>query len=159
MANKCLMLMLFSWFFVALCQGRVGGGGGGDQPPCMKELLPCKAYLHQPSTPTPSCCVPLNKFVSTDAKCLCDVFTQEDALNLAKGCGATVDTSFCNIGPSLDKNLTAGGAQSKLSLGKKKKDKKKKKKKKKEKSAANPLSKFRGSSVLVVLICMEYLLL
>ncbi|GAA0184193.1 hypothetical protein LIER_31481 [Lithospermum erythrorhizon] len=72
----------------------------------MHERTPSmQAYLHQPSKPTPSCCVPLNKFVSTDAKCLCDVFTQEDALNLAKGCGATTDTSFCNIGLSIYHNI------------------------------------------------------
>ncbi|KAL2462351.1 Bifunctional inhibitor/lipid-transfer protein/seed storage 2S albumin superfamily protein [Abeliophyllum distichum] len=105
MASKSLC-----FFFLVLCSRVFVGfsqGGGDDKLPCMKKLLPCQPYLKASSTPPAACCVPLKEIVADDSKCLCAVFnnpdimkslnaTQEDALNMAKNCGANADTSVCN---------------------------------------------------------------
>lgn len=82
--------------------------GGGTDTACLQKLLPCKDYLKSPSPPS-SCCDPLKGIISTDTQCLCKVFndpeslkslgiTQDDALGLAKTCGANPDVSACKTG-------------------------------------------------------------
>ncbi|KAI3463668.1 hypothetical protein Pfo_020331 [Paulownia fortunei] len=92
-------LLICSWAFVGYSQG-------GDSLPCVQKLMPCQPYLKGSSSPPASCCVPLKQIVVDDSRCLCAVFndpailkglnvTQDDALNLAKSCGANADTSVC----------------------------------------------------------------
>ncbi|XP_057767507.1 non-specific lipid transfer protein GPI-anchored 3-like [Salvia miltiorrhiza] len=84
-------------------------GGAGEPLPCIQKLMPCQAYLKGSAPPSPAsaCCVPLKEMAAGDTHCLCAVFnnkaflktlnvTQEDALNLAKTCGATADISICS---------------------------------------------------------------
>lgn len=87
--------------------------GGGEPLPCIQKLMPCQAYLKRTASPSPSpaaaCCMPLKEMAASDAHCLCAVFndqvilknlnvTQDDALNLAKTCGANADISICSKG-------------------------------------------------------------
>ncbi|KAL3818602.1 hypothetical protein ACJIZ3_004507 [Penstemon smallii] len=102
----CLFfLVIYSLAFVGFSQG--DGNNGPNSMPCVEKLLPCQPYLKgSTSALPPSCCVPLKEIVVNDSECLCAVFnnpvimkslnvTQEDALNLAKSCGANADTSIC----------------------------------------------------------------
>lgn len=118
MASKSIPIILFFFFstisslalisFAQTTGGDNGGGGGGSTSlPCVQKLLPCQASLVSHSnSPPPTCCVPLKQIIQDDPQCLCDVFnnpvllkglniTQQDALNLAKNCHATVDLSVC----------------------------------------------------------------
>lgn len=82
----------------------------GDDPKmqCMQKLLPCQPYLHE-SSPPETCCLPLKEMVENETQCLCGVLTnpgilttfnvsEDDALKLAKACGASADESICNEG-------------------------------------------------------------
>lgn len=105
---------LFLYFFVICWLAFVGNSqvtSGGEPLPCIQKLMPCQAYLKRSTSPapTPACCVPLKDMAATDAHCLCAVFnnqailkslnvTQEDALSLAKTCGANADISVCSKG-------------------------------------------------------------
>ncbi|EEF31589.1 non-specific lipid transfer protein GPI-anchored 3 [Ricinus communis] len=82
------------------------GTGGGDGSQCVQKLLPCKDYLRSATPPPPTCCMPLKEMVANEAACLCSVITnpgilksfnitEQDALNLAKTCGANADLSTC----------------------------------------------------------------
>ncbi|KAL6518038.1 hypothetical protein OROMI_033739 [Orobanche minor] len=99
-----------SLLFILICSwAYVGQSQGGDSLQCVQKLLPCQPYLKGSSAaaaPPASCCVPLKQIVASDGQCLCKVFndpnllislnvTRDDALNLAKSCGADADTSIC----------------------------------------------------------------
>ncbi|KAK2664562.1 hypothetical protein Ddye_003136 [Dipteronia dyeriana] len=115
--------------------GNVGGGsgGGGDSMSCVTKLLPCKAYLNaSSSSPPATCCIPLNEAVTNEAECLCNVLhnpevmksfnvTLDDALNVAKACGANADLTKCKSAssptstpttPSSPTNSSTGGSSS-----------------------------------------------
>ncbi|KAJ7970257.1 Lipid transfer protein [Quillaja saponaria] len=115
MASKPLLSLFFilsSWVFMGFSQSLdsflIHGGSTVhvDSMPCMKKLLPCQQFLKSTTAPSPSCCFPLTEMISDDSKCLCNVFnnpdflkslnvTQDDALKLAKACGANPDISIC----------------------------------------------------------------
>ncbi|KAK4742866.1 hypothetical protein SAY87_000867 [Trapa incisa] len=104
-----LLLLFFFILFVSRGSSQATGLGllaGGADTSCLQKLLPCKDYVKSPSPPL-SCCDPLKSIISTDTQCLCKTFndhdslkslgiTQDDALALAKTCGANVDVSVCN---------------------------------------------------------------
>ncbi|KAK3228324.1 hypothetical protein Dsin_008186 [Dipteronia sinensis] len=87
-------------------------GGGGDSMSCVTKLLPCKPYLTaSSSTPPATCCIPLNEAVTNEAECLCNVLhnpeimksfnvTLDDALSVAKACGANADLTKCKAASS-----------------------------------------------------------
>ncbi|KAK4487274.1 hypothetical protein RD792_006119 [Penstemon davidsonii] len=125
--TSCLFFLLIcSLAFVGFSQG--DGNNGPNSMPCVEKLLPCQAYLKGSASPPRSCCVPLKEIVANDSECLCAVFnnpvimkslnvTQEDALNLAKSCGANADTSICKAGspptpttPSSPSNTSSAAA-------------------------------------------------
>ncbi|KAL8478607.1 hypothetical protein ACS0TY_030476 [Phlomoides rotata] len=99
-----MLQIILLWCFV------VDSQGGGDSLPCISKLMPCQPYLKRSSPPPPTCCLPLNQIVADDRQCVCAVFnnvailksfnvTQDDALNLAKTCGANPHhTSLCGKG-------------------------------------------------------------
>ncbi|KAK4844538.1 hypothetical protein QYF36_021417 [Acer negundo] len=111
--------------------GNVGGGGGGNSMSCVTKLLPCKPYLKASSSPPPAtCCIPLNEAVTKEAECLCNVLhnpeimksfnvTLDDALSVAKACGANADLTKCKAAstptsspttPSSPTNSSTGGS-------------------------------------------------
>ncbi|KAK1565183.1 hypothetical protein Q3G72_020602 [Acer saccharum] len=113
--------------------GGGGGGGGGDSMSCVTKLLPCKPYLKVSSSPPPAtCCIPLNEAVTNEAECLCNVLhnseimksfnvTLDDALIVAKACGAKADLTKCKAAssptsspttPSSPTNSSTGGSSS-----------------------------------------------
>ncbi|KAL6494366.1 hypothetical protein OROGR_031166 [Orobanche gracilis] len=112
--NRNLMAISksISLLFILICSlAYVGQSQGGDSLQCVQKLLPCQPYLKGSSAAAPpaSCCLPLKQIVSSDRQCLCKVFndpnllislnvTRDDALNLAKSCGADADTSICKKG-------------------------------------------------------------
>ncbi|CAN4088722.1 unnamed protein product [Withania somnifera] len=75
--------------------------------PCVQKLIPCQAALaSHTKNPPATCCVPLKEIITSDAQCLCSVFsnadmmkslnvTEDEALDFAKACGAKPDLSLC----------------------------------------------------------------
>nr|GMD30653.1 lipid transfer-like protein VAS [Ipomoea batatas] len=82
-------------------------GGNGGPMACMGKLGPCEKFLSEPSSePSPECCTPMKEVVTKDKVCLCTLFknaellksvnmTQDNALGIAKKCGADADPSIC----------------------------------------------------------------
>ncbi|KAJ8771974.1 hypothetical protein K2173_027151 [Erythroxylum novogranatense] len=130
-----LLLLLCSWVLVGVSQNinelakaygdaissfveSAGAGGGASSVACMQKLLPCKAAVNSSSPPPDTCCSPLKEMVANETKCLCAVFnnptvlhnfniTQDDALNLAKDCGAKPDLSLCENSTSSQTTATS----------------------------------------------------
>ncbi|OWM82983.1 lipid transfer-like protein VAS [Punica granatum] len=118
---KPLWLFFFFVFFSACVSTNFSQAIelGGSNTACLQKLLPCKNYVKSPSPPS-SCCDPLKSMISTDTQCLCKVFndpeslkslsiTQDDALGLAKSCGANPDVSVCK---SAEKSGSANATSS-----------------------------------------------
>lgn len=109
--SLCFFLIFSSWVYVGFSQktrGDAGNGGPGPQMECVQKLLPCEPYLHS-SSPPPTCCLPLKEMVVNETQCLCGVITnpeilkslnvtKDDAITLAKNCGANPDLSLCKNG-------------------------------------------------------------
>ncbi|TXG50884.1 hypothetical protein EZV62_023408 [Acer yangbiense] len=88
---------------------------------CVTKLLPCKPYLKASSSPPPAtCCIPLNDAVTNEAECLCNVLhnseimksfnvTLDDALIVAKACGAKADLTKCKAGGSSSNKTSSAG--------------------------------------------------
>nr|GMD37425.1 protein YLS3-like isoform X2 [Ipomoea batatas] len=82
-------------------------GGNGGPMACMGKLGPCEKFLSEPSSePSPECCTPMKEVVTKEKVCLCTLFknaellksvnmTQDNALGIAKKCGADADPSIC----------------------------------------------------------------
>lgn len=102
--------------------GEGGGGGnnnGKDTSKCLTELLPCQPFLNLTTKPTPVCCVPMKKVIAEEAECLCNLMhdpevmktfntSMDDAVKLAKSCGANPDLSKCkntNTGAGMSSSL------------------------------------------------------
>ncbi|GMI75419.1 hypothetical protein HRI_001211200 [Hibiscus trionum] len=98
----CILLLFISWGLqgaAAVEENEMG---------CMEKLMPCEPFVHSSSPPS-TCCTPLNHMIKEQDQCLCRVFhdreflksadlTKDEALALAKACGAKVDTSVCKNG-------------------------------------------------------------
>ncbi|XP_030541230.1 non-specific lipid transfer protein GPI-anchored 3-like [Rhodamnia argentea] len=116
MASKSLFLLLIS---LSSCVSIAFSGNPSPSPPggsngtsllCIQKLMPCTPYLKpSPSAPPASCCIPMKEVVANEAQCLCQVFnnadilksfnvTQDEAMALAKACGANADVSECKTG-------------------------------------------------------------
>ncbi|XAR49496.1 hypothetical protein NMG60_11032722 [Bertholletia excelsa] len=116
-SKRMLVLWAFalissSWAGVGSADGDLLGqllavnGRGSAEISCMQKLIPCQPYLQQPTSPPSTCCEPLKEMIDGEASCLCDIFnnadllkkfnaTQDNALQLGKTCGASIDVSVC----------------------------------------------------------------
>ncbi|KAF8014500.1 hypothetical protein BT93_H0342 [Corymbia citriodora subsp. variegata] len=111
-----LLILLSSCVSIAFSESPTPSPPGGDDDslPCITKLLPCLPYLMpNPPSPPAECCFPLKEVIATEAKCLCQVFndedllrsfniTRDDALALAKACGASPNVSECKTGGAPD---------------------------------------------------------
>lgn len=111
--SKLIFLNLFVISWLAFV-GHSQVPGGGESLPCITKLLPCQEYMTGSAAkatmkPAAACCVPLKEMVVSNTQCLCAVLnnqgilntlnvTKDDALNLAKACGANADISVCSKG-------------------------------------------------------------
>lgn len=87
----------------------LNNGNAGPDMQCVQKLLPCQPYLHSPTQPPATCCMPLDEMIKNETQCLCSVIgnpailknlniTKDDAINLAKSCGSKADLSQCKNG-------------------------------------------------------------
>ncbi|KAK9996654.1 hypothetical protein SO802_021340 [Lithocarpus litseifolius] len=110
-----LLALFSSWFFVGFSQitsdaFRPASSGGSESFPCLQNLVHCQPYLKGSSNPTATCCEKLNKTITYDLKCLCDLLSNTDVLKsynisseevnkLPKECGIDTKKSSCEVAP------------------------------------------------------------
>ncbi|XP_020222021.1 uncharacterized protein LOC109804578 [Cajanus cajan] len=114
-----LLITLFSssCVHVGLCQSSldqilpgINGQGAAilQDAQCMQKLLPCQAYVKNPSNPPESCCEPLKEIHDNQKGCLCNFLknptflqsvraSQEDFLKLPQACGIEINVANCNF--------------------------------------------------------------
>ncbi|GAB2219594.1 hypothetical protein Droror1_Dr00007231 [Drosera rotundifolia] len=77
-----------------------------EQAECIKEMLPCKQYLHSDKPPS-SCCFAMKTVLAAHVDCLCAVvnnaallatynMTRDQALEFPSKCNITIDPNVCN---------------------------------------------------------------
>lgn len=118
------------WCFFLDVSGAEQSGGGDDGGAaaleafagggmtCMETLQPCQKFLAEESTaePSPECCAPMKEVITKEKDCLCSLFqnaallhsvniTQDNALRLAKKCGADADPSLCKSSGNININI------------------------------------------------------
>lgn len=73
------------------------------QADCAANLIPCAEYLNS-TNPAPACCNAIREVVSTQLRCLCNLYNNPNlvpginmtqALELPKHCNLSADTSRC----------------------------------------------------------------
>ncbi|XP_019167482.1 PREDICTED: protein YLS3-like isoform X2 [Ipomoea nil] len=132
-------------------------GGNGGPMACMAKLEPCqKSMADTSSDPPPECCTPMKEVVTKELSCLCTLFqndallssvnmTKDNAIGLAKKCGAQADSDMC-------KNVALSPSASQLNAAVSSSDSKSTPASEEEKSGASNQRKLASQSALFFVV-------